>query len=224
VFIQRDGNINKSAQAIEHGEDRRRQILRAAMTCFARRGFHLTTMHDISAEAQISVGLIYRYFENKDAIITFMAAEHMEELRAIVEQARRAPSLFAALEIISVRHCEEQPHHLQIALVADLFAEAARNEQVRALVGEVTRFFIDSVTELIATSEEAATARPGVTPKVAAELMVDATRGLMIRAIADSSTLTASQVRERQLAMLCTLWPLLFSRAAPAAPVQPSHS
>ena len=131
----------------DHSEDRRRQILRAAMTCFARRGFHLTTMNDISVEAQISVGLIYRYFENKDAVITFMASEHLDDLRRVLEQARRAPTLFEALELVSIRHCEEQPEHLHLSLVLDLFAEAARNEQVRVLVRNVTKFFVESVTD-----------------------------------------------------------------------------
>src|SRR5580765_1016598 len=85
----------------DHSGERRRQILRAAMTCFARRGFHPTTMHDISAEAQISVGLIYRYFSSKDAVITFMAREHLEDMKQILEQARRAPTLFEALELVS---------------------------------------------------------------------------------------------------------------------------
>jgi AcrR family transcriptional regulator len=208
----------------DHTEERRRQILRAAMTSFARRGFHLTTMNDISVEAEISVGLIYRYFESKDAIITFMASEHMEDLRQILEHAKSAPSLFEALELVSIRHCEEQPEHLQMAFVADLFAEAARNEHVRVLVRDVTQFFIDSVTDLIAASDEACTAPPGLTPRSAAEIIVDSTRGMMIRAIADSSTMTAAQIRERQLAMLRTLWPLLFSRTAPAVCVQQDPS
>jgi AcrR family transcriptional regulator len=177
-------------------------------------------MNDISAEAQISVGLIYRYFESKDAVITFMASEHLEDLRQVLEQARRAPTLFEALEIISIRHCEDQPEHLHVAFVADLFAEAARNEQVRVLVRDVTQFFIESVTDLIAASEEARTAPQGVSPRTAAEIIVDSTRGMMIRAITDSSTLTGSQIQERQLAMLRTLWPLLFSRTAPAARVE----
>jgi TetR/AcrR family transcriptional regulator, repressor for uid operon len=213
---------NKTVSAPDHAEDRHRQILRAAMACFARRGFHLSTMNDISAEAQISVGLIYRYFDSKDAVINGMAAEHLEDLRDILGQARRARSLFEALETISICHCEEQPEHIRVAFVADLFAEAARNEQVRLLVRDVTRFFVESVADLIAGSEEAATLPAGVTPHTAAEIIVDSTRGMMIRAIADSTTLTASQIRERQLAMLRTLWPLLFSRAAPAAPVEPS--
>jgi len=204
----------------DHSEERRRQILGAAMTCFARRGFHPTTMNDISAEAQISVGLIYRYFDSKDAVITFMASEHLEDMRQILEEARRAPTLFEALEQVSVCHCEDEPEHLHVAFVADLFAEAARNQHVRVLVRDVTQFFIDSVTDLIAASDEARTAPPGLTPRTAAEIIVDSTRGMMIRAIADSSTLTASQIRERQLAMLRTLWPLLFSRTAPAARVE----
>jgi AcrR family transcriptional regulator len=209
-----------TASVLDHSEERRRQILRAAMACFARRGFHPTTMNDISAEAGISVGLIYRYFDSKDAVITFMASEHLDDLRRVLEQARLAPTLFEALEQVSICHCEEQPEHIHVAFVADLFAEAARNEQVRVLVRDVTQFFIDSVTDLIATSDEAKTVPQGIVPRTAAEIIVDSMRGMMIRAIADSSTLTASQIRERQLAMLRTLWPLLFSRTAPAARVE----
>jgi AcrR family transcriptional regulator len=194
------------------------------MACFARRGFHLTTMHDISAEAEISVGLIYRYFESKDAVITFMATEHMNDLRQIIEQARRATSLFEALELVSIRHCEERPEHLQACFVLDLFAEAGRNDHVRALVRDVTQFFIESVTDLIASSDEARTAPPGFVPRTAAEIIVDSARGMMIRAITDSSEMTATEIRERQLAMLRTLWPLLFSRTAPAARVEQKHA
>jgi AcrR family transcriptional regulator len=181
-------------------------------------------MNDISVEAQISVGLIYRYFDSKDAVITFMASEHLDDLRRVLEQARRAPTLFEGLELVSSCHCEEQPEHIHGAFVADLFAEAARNERVRVLVRDVTQFFIDSVADLIAASEEAKTVSPGLVPRTAAEIIVDSMRGMMIRAITDSSTLTASQIRERQLAMLRTLWPLLFSRTAPVARVRQVQS
>ena len=214
---------NKPSSAPDPSPDRHRQILRAAMNCFARRGVHLTTMHDISAEAQISVGLIYRYFASKDAVISFMAREHMEDLQQMLQQARRAPTLFEALELISIRHCEEQPEHLHASFVLDLFAEAARNDSVRALVRDVTQFFIDSVSELVASSDEAKAAPPGFDPRMAAEIIIDSTRGMMIRAITDAATLTATQIRERQLAMLRSLWPLLFFRAAPVAQIEPSH-
>ncbi len=210
----------KAATTPDHSEERRRQISQAAMACFARGGFHHTTMQDISAEAKISVGLIYRYFDSKDAVIAFMAGEHVEDLRQMLEHARSAPTLFEALQVIFFCHCEEQPEHLHASFVADLFAEAARNDHVRGLVREVTEFFIESVTELIASSEEARTLPPGFSHRTTAELIVDATRGMMIRAITDSSTMTSAQIQERQLAMLRGLWPLLFSRTAPVARVE----
>ena len=55
--------------AKEHGEARRRQIVDAAYRCFARRGFHQTTMRDIYQEAGLSPGAVYHYFASKDEII-----------------------------------------------------------------------------------------------------------------------------------------------------------
>ena len=47
---------------------RRRQILDAAAACFARDGFHRTSMQDIVRESGISAGLVYRYFAGKEAV------------------------------------------------------------------------------------------------------------------------------------------------------------
>jgi AcrR family transcriptional regulator len=45
--------------------ERRQQILEAAMSCFAQKGYHLTTMDDIAVELPFSKGLLYYYFETK---------------------------------------------------------------------------------------------------------------------------------------------------------------
>ena len=55
-----------SQTQLEASLDRRTQIIDAAMVFLANRGFHQASMHDISTEAGISVGLIYRYFANKE--------------------------------------------------------------------------------------------------------------------------------------------------------------
>src|SRR2546423_2840553 len=103
--------------------DRRSQILEAGLVCFAKRGFHQTSMHDISAEAGISVGLIYRYFENKEAVISAMAARHKEEIQQMLERARQAPSLLESLEILITAHsCENKPR-LVSDFTVDVYAE-----------------------------------------------------------------------------------------------------
>ncbi len=199
----------------DHVRERRRQILRAAMACFARRGFHQATMQDISAEAQISVGLIYRYFENKEAVISVMAGEHLADLRQVLDRARAAPSLFEALEIFFTCPCEDdQPADVQVSFVLDLFAEAARNPHVAGLLREVVAFVIDAVAGLIERSGEPLNA---LTPRDAAALIVDATHGLMVRDATDARDLTPCRLQERRTAVLRGLFSLLFPAARPPA-------
>lgn len=54
---------------------RRRQIVDAAIECFARHGFHRATMQDIVRQAQLSPGAIYRYFATKEEIIEAIAGD-----------------------------------------------------------------------------------------------------------------------------------------------------
>src|SRR5205807_6289580 len=118
----------------DSGLDRRTQILDAAVVCFAKRGFHQASMHDISAEAGISVGLIYRYFENKDAVISAMADRHKQEIHEVLKRAQQAPSLLESLEILFTAHCCEDAPQVVSAFVVDLYAEAPRNPRVADLV------------------------------------------------------------------------------------------
>src|SRR5262249_59083253 len=58
---------------------RRAQILSAARRCFASSGFKATTVDDIAVEAGVSVGLLYRIFGSKTAIVEAMILEQVEE-------------------------------------------------------------------------------------------------------------------------------------------------
>src|SRR5438270_3688021 len=140
--------------------DRRMQILEAAIACFAKRGFHQTSMHDISAEAGISVGLIYRYFANKEAVIAAMADEHTTHIRELLEEARQAPSLLESLEILFTAHCCEDPK-VQSAFVVDLYSEASRNPEVAELVRGVVEMAVEGMADLIARAPESENAAHG---------------------------------------------------------------
>ena len=132
--------------------------MRAAMVCFAKHGFHQTSMHDISGEAGISVGLIYRYFENKDAVISAMADAHKEEIQELLDRARQAPSLLEALELFFTAHCCSDERQIECAFVVDLFAEGSRNPGMARLVRDVLDSLIDGVTARPDPSRPRATA------------------------------------------------------------------
>jgi TetR/AcrR family transcriptional repressor of uid operon len=190
--------------------DRRTQILEAALVCFAKRGFHQASMHDISGEAGISVGLIYRYFENKEAVISAMADRHKREIQDVLERARQAPSLLESLEILFTAHCCENVPKLQSAFVVDLYAEASRNPQVADLVRDVLQTAMDGVTDLIARSPESTNAAHGLKPHELSELIFAVARGMLMRDVLQPPEMTAAERRARQLEVTRRLWRLLF--------------
>src|SRR6266700_483542 len=190
--------------------DRRVQILEAALVCFAKRGFHQASMHDISAEAGISVGLIYRYFENKDAVISAMADRHKKEIHEVLERAQQAPTLLESLEILFTAHCCEDAPQLVSAFVVDLYAEASRNPRVADLVRDVLQTAMNGVTDLIARSPEAESGAHGLKPHELAELIFAVSRGMLMRDVLQPQAMTAAERRTRQLEVTRRLWSLLF--------------
>src|SRR4051812_5124644 len=54
---------------------RRDEILRAAEACFARQGFHQTTIADVIAESGVSAGGIYGHFASKEGLIQAIGDE-----------------------------------------------------------------------------------------------------------------------------------------------------
>src|SRR5437763_2055695 len=170
--------------------DRRSQILEAAIVCFAKRGFHQTSMHDISAEAGISVGLIYRYFANKEAVISAMADRHKTEIQELLERARQAPSLLESLEILFTAHCCENSPKVQSAFVVDLYAEASRNPQIADLVRDVLQTAMDGVTDLIARSPEADKGGHELKADEVSELIFAVARGMLMRDVLQSPEMT----------------------------------
>src|SRR6266480_3514304 len=213
-------NVHSSSQPMSQPQidssnaDRRSQILDAALVCFAKRGFHQTSMHDISGEAGISVGLIYRYCENKEAVISAMADRHKQEISEMMDRARQAPTLLESLEILFTAHCCENEPRLVSAFVVDLYAEASRNPHVADLVRDVLQTAMDGVTDLIARSPEVGSAADGLKPHELAELIFAVSRGMLMRDVLQPQTMTAAERRARQLEVTRRLWRLLFTGQA----------
>lgn len=116
-------------------ETRRQQILDAACDEVRRSGFHGASMAEIAKAAGLSVGQIYRYFENKEAIIAAIVAQDLAEMREKFAELESRPG--DLLDSIS-EHMPEAVDKCydmgRAALVLEVLAEAARNSKVAAIV------------------------------------------------------------------------------------------
>jgi AcrR family transcriptional regulator len=116
---------------------RRQQILDAAGQCFRQSGFHAASMASIAGVAGQSVGQIYRYFENKEAIIAAIVDQHLVELRETFDRLESLPGSTAGLIADRVPEILAEKLDLSRAgLVLEVLAEAARNPKIAAILRE----------------------------------------------------------------------------------------
>jgi AcrR family transcriptional regulator len=80
----------------------RRQLLNAAATAFAEKGFPAVTLQDIADRAEVTKGAVYFHFTNKEAVAVAVTEEFYTQLPAIAESvtARQLPSLDAVAELL----------------------------------------------------------------------------------------------------------------------------
>ncbi len=125
-----------SLAATHRSLDRRPQILDAAEQCFARAGFHRTTMQDVAGEAGMVPGNLYRYFPSKDAIIVALIERDRAEIAADFAALEGSRDLMAGFKTLGRKHFVEQPREKSI-LTLEIWSEAARNPTIAALMGAV---------------------------------------------------------------------------------------
>ena len=56
-------------------DDRRKQILKAAVKVFAEKGYHGCRIADVARSAEVAYGLVYHYFRNKEELLESVFAE-----------------------------------------------------------------------------------------------------------------------------------------------------
>lgn len=111
-------------------EAQRERILCAAQKCFIEHGFHAASMANIAETAGMSAGLIYRYFENKSAIVLAIIERQLLESRRHVGQLRTCSDLAAELLGLFESWRTRDPGVMNAALYLELSAEATRDPQI----------------------------------------------------------------------------------------------
>lgn len=189
-----------------HLEQRRRQILDAAIACFARKGFHHTTMADIAAEAGVSDTLAYRYFRGKDELIEAAVRQHgetaVDDLSGAsdgVEDFRTLVDLLIGTNLRRFEHPEEMKSTMGMHFRA--WAEALHDDQVRAEVVDRWRHHIDLVENLVCRAQEAEQISSELDPRAVAWVMLAAHYGSNLLASLDSAV-ELERCKEVMLALL----------------------
>ena len=134
-------------------DDRRQHILRAAEVCFARDGFHRTTIADVCRQADVSTGAIYTYYPNKEAIIrAIFERAHHDRLAQLREAAKGAEGAVlqarVLLEWLRGIFTEQGQHVARVD--ANLWSEALRDP----VVAKIARQALCDATQAVSAVVE----------------------------------------------------------------------
>ena len=72
-------------------ERHRREILLAALSLFARKGFDQTTMAEIAEQAEFAVGTLYKFFTNKQTLYRALILDTVRGYADSLLEALRSP-------------------------------------------------------------------------------------------------------------------------------------
>jgi AcrR family transcriptional regulator len=163
---------------------RRRQIMDAAVTCFARDGFHRTTMQDIVAETGLSAGAIYRYFPSKEDIVAAIADEHRTAEADAFAEVSASDDVGDALRHLaraSLGRLADPAEQRWRRVTVQVWGEALRSDRVMDIVRDGLDEPIKILTELIQEGQRDGRLPPEIDPEGAARVCASIFQGLVLQ-------------------------------------------
>ena len=162
----------------------RERILDAALTCFAREGFHAATMQDIVAESGLSPGAIYGYFKGKTEVVMAIASERHAMERQRMQQALAAADLDTSLVrlvegfVLGLRDpLEKTWRRLAVQLWAESLSNPRLKREALAGVGQA----VEILSPMIRKAQREGRWPRHLDPESAARVMVAVLQGISLQ-------------------------------------------
>jgi AcrR family transcriptional regulator len=188
-------------------EERRHQIMEAALRVFADKGYSAATTKDIAHEAGVTPGLIYHYFEDKRALLAAilterspvgvaaeaLAAEGMDELDPRVLLPLLVTKLLERLEAAE----NSGPFHV-------LMGEAMHDPEMRRLFNDRTASVVESLAGYLGRQMERGRLRQ-LNPTLVAQLLLGSIMSCVIRRVLTHDPALTSYTREHIAATVADL-------------------
>jgi len=168
----------------EYLEERRQQILDAAVASFSRNGLHQTTIEDIRVEAKLSKGAVYHYFKTKEDIIDAIRQRSAEQAEPIYAAASKSEdAMTRLLDLIDTAFAGiVSPNSVEAnRLALFLWAESIVNQRI--MDGQLDSFnpFLKRMADDVRKAQADGKINPEIAPEGIARAVTGAMRGLQIQ-------------------------------------------
>lgn len=164
----------------EHArEERMTQILNGARNCFIQRGFHASSISEISAAAGVSIANIYQYFANKEALIIALIELDLQRHHSLISRFWSTDFSRKAIEELLADIFLTPEGHAVAVLRAEIASEGARNPHVAELLRNSESGLIGSVHAKIRAAQESGQLSGKLNPETITQRLSLVFEGLM---------------------------------------------
>ncbi|VIO67042.1 TetR/AcrR family transcriptional regulator [Bradyrhizobium ivorense] len=163
---------------------RREEILRAAEICFARQGFHQTTIQDVIKQSGLSAGCIYGHFTGKEELIQAIGESRHERDSALLTVKGDGDDPLQSLRAIArgfLGDLQKEDGLRARRVALQLWAEALRDDVVRDQVVGGIRQPIALIIDLLRRGQKSGAIDRSVQPRGAARAMVAMFQGIVLQ-------------------------------------------
>ena len=185
-------------------EARRQEIMDAAIACFARKGFHQTTVDDICEEAGLSPGAIYRYFSSKDDIIVATVQESVARSAHFFRALAEEEDIFQVLEHMLEEHflrLEQPGRDIYYKVRVQLWAEAAQNPKVKERLQVIRQEAVTQYAAAIKKGQKSGYINPNLDAQAVSVAIMASLDGFIMHWLADPE-MNIWQYKDVLIAML----------------------
>jgi TetR/AcrR family transcriptional regulator, repressor for uid operon len=181
---------------------RRAEILAAAELCFLKRGFHQSSMQNIAAAAGVSMGLLYRYFANKDAIIEAAAAQDQEDSLFAIAALPDTGDVTAAWAALITAMAAQAAAPAYASLGSEIIAESNRSPKIRAILETNDAALVIAIMQKLKVQQRTKAINMPDTAANTAQALLMIFEGLTMRHFLAASSAQHDVIAERLVAHL----------------------
>jgi len=189
-----------------HEQQRREQILAAAMTCFARQGYHATSMDDVVRESGLSVGAIYSYFASKEDLFLAIAEARSEQTLAFMNALFRSPGSIGAKSAEAVdyffRMLSDDELLPMVRVGAEFLSEAIKSERIQECQDHRCEAIRQFYHWLLNDARQSREIREDVDVEAATELMMALNEGILMLSAAGLRRVPLERLQAAYTALL----------------------
>lgn len=127
-------------------QQKRGQILQAALELFAHKGFHATTVDEIARRSDVSKGLIYNYFKDKkDLLLTIVHQlfEQLDQAFPQVDPDELSPKDLEEYILVSMQAIEMEPQILKMYFMLYMQPDIAQ------IVKPMVQSYLDKIVDFL---------------------------------------------------------------------------